>query len=442
MNGRVITLLGLAGTLSWNGGPARTSEPPEWALREDLRLGGRRGAGDVVANITQLAVGRDGAIHVLSAGGGITVFDRSGAVVRRVRIPDSVIVAGLRERAESALSQQRDGAAPILDVEPISLWPAMGWLGDTLWVVDRVRHRIELLGTQGNVVGAIPYTPSLGVGRGAAVLAVLADRSLLRGVVMDEGAPRPNYPRSTPPGRYRMPIVPGPPPPQANRQRQGILVRTMPDGTILQGLEILVDSRPSIVVASPYGGARFAYPFQDHPLIGVSPDGREVVVVERYAVARAGPAHYSIARFDIATGKRSPRFHEYTPAPITPGTIDSLLSRLVDSAETGEHRRFAYAFPSPAEAKAAIRAALDAPAFHAPVEEEMVVGTDRTVWLRERGSSRWLAHLPDGRIAGRVAPPPGSRLLYADSATIWAASEAPGGKSGAPILVRYRLVRP
>ena len=442
MNGRIITLVSLAGTLAWIGGPKPTSEPPDWTLREDLRLSGRPGSADVVGDLAQIAVGRDGNVHVLAPRSGITVFDPGGAIVRRVRIPSGVIAAGLRERAESALSQRRDDISPTPELEPLSLWSAMGWLSDTLWVVDRVTRRVELLGPQGTAVGAIPFTASVEGDRPGAVLAVLADRSLLRAMPMLAPAPRQaTRPRSAPPDRYRMPIVPPPARPEATHPSQAFLIRTAPDGAILQGLEIVVEPRPPMVVESPYDSTSFVYPFQDNPLIGVSADGREVVVVERYGAARPGPARYSIARFDVATGKRSARFHEYTPAPITPGTIDSLLSRLVDSAEEGEHRRFAYAFQSRAQAKAAIRAALDAPAFHAPVEA-MVVGADRTVWLRERATGRWLAHTPDGRIAGRVSPPPGSRLVYADRSTIWVVASPSGARPASRSLIRYRIVRP
>ena len=438
MNVQIVTLLALAGALAWSGGEAPTSEPPDWTLREELRLDSRHGPDDV----TQVAVGRDGAIYVLSPRTGITVFDRGGAVVRRVRVPDSVIVSGLRELAESALSRRRDGLSPSQEVGAVPrIWSSMGWLGDTLWVIDRSTRRVQLLGAQGNSVGAIPFTRDVEGGRAGTALAVLADRSLLRGVVVDDRHSRaPTYPRSTPPGQYRMPIIPGPALPGESLPHQGFLVRTTPDGTVLQGLEIFVEPRQSIIVRSPYGSTRFPYPFQDNPFIGVSPDGREVVFVERYAATRPGPARYYIARFDVATGRRSARFHEYTPSPITPETIDSILTRLVSSAATSEHRRFAYAFQSPAEAKVALRAALDAPSFHAPVSD-MVVGADRTVWLEERAAGRWLAHTPDGRIAGRVSLPSGARLVFADLDTMWVATTAPDGKAGSQYVVRYRIVR-
>jgi hypothetical protein len=50
--------------------------------------------------------------------------------------------------------------------------------------------------------------------------------------------------------------------------------------------------------------------------------------------------------------------------------------------------------------------------------------------------------MPDGRITGRVSLPPGSRLMYADSATMWAAAAAPAGKPGSHVLVKYRIIRP
>jgi hypothetical protein len=238
-----------------------------------------------------------------------------------------------------------------------------------------------------------------------------------------------------------MPIIPGPSTPDNGLPSQGFLVRTAPDGRILQGLEVFVEPRPPIVVRGPYGSARIPYPFQDRPFIGVTADGREVVFVERYAATRSGPARYSIARFDVETRKRSAHFHEYTPAPVTERTIDSLLTRLLDSAGSAEPRRFAQVLPSAEEAKASLRAALDLPAFHAPVTG-MVVGADRTVWLKDRATGRWVAHTPDGRTPGRVALPADTGLVHADRDVIWAVRNIPGPGPGAQVLVRYRIVRP
>jgi hypothetical protein len=442
MHGQAITLLGLAGALVWTGARVPNNEPPDWTLREEIRLGARYGPGGEAPAIMQVTVGRDGAIYVLSQGTGITVFDRMGTVVRRMRIPDSAIVSGLREAAESALARARDNVTRIPEVAPMRpVWSAMGWMGDTLWLIDRSTARAELLEPAGTTVGAIPFARSVDGGHRGTVLALLADRSLLRSVAVED--PRPGataFPRPAPPDRYRMPIVPGPPLPDEGTPVQGLLVRTKPDGTVLQGLEVFVGPRPSIVIRGPYGSTRFAYPFQDNPFFGASSDGREIVFVERYGATRPEAARYSIARFDVATGKRSARFHEYTPSPITPRTIDSVVTRLVDSAAAAG-QRFAYAFPSAVEAKAALRAALDPPAFRAPVTD-MVVGADRTVWLQERGTGRWLAHTPDGRITGRVSLPPGARLMYADRDTLWVARPVSDGKPDSRVLVRYRIVRP
>jgi len=72
----------------------------------------------------------------------------------------------------------------------------------------------------------------------------------------------------------------------------------------------------------------------------------------------------------------------------------------------------------------------------------MVIGSDRTVWLRERESNRWLAHVPDGRLAGSVVLPPGSRLMSAGDHTVWVMAPLSGERDGQDVLIRYRLVDP
>ena len=444
MDVRATAILWLAGIVVWGVGSERLAQPADWTLREELRMGGNAGSADDIPLATRVLVGRDGEVYVLSPLGGVTVFDRSGRVIRRVRIPDSLVVASLREEAVSALGRARDGLSPAEEAAAVrpQIWSAMGWLGDTLWIIDRSTPRVVLSGPRGDSVGAIPISRDVEGGRAAAVVAVLADRSLLRRLVPENptpGAPLP--PPSAPPDRYRMPIIPGPSTPDDGQPLQGFLVRTAPDGRILQGLEVFVEPRPPIVVRGPYGSARIPYPFQDRPLIGGTADGREVVFVERYAATRPGPARYSIARFDVETGKRSARFHEYTPAPVTERTIDSLLTRFVDFARSGEPRRFAQLLPTVEAAKASLRAALDLPAFHTPVTG-MVVGEDRTVWLREWATGRWVAHTPDGRTPGRVALPAATGLVHADGDVIWAVRNIPGQGPGAQVLVRYRIVRP
>jgi hypothetical protein len=114
---------------------------------------------------------------------------------------------------------------------------------------------------------------------------------------------------------------------------------------------------------------------------------------------------------------------------------------MVDSADSPLQRSFLNGFPSTTTARHTIRAALDVPAFHAPVTE-VLAGADRTVWLREHGTGKWIVLARDGNVLGRIALPSGARLLHGDRETAWAVLEPTRGRAGSRALVRYRLEAP
>jgi hypothetical protein len=448
----IIPALGLGVALTLSAARSTTSGQPEWTLREDMRLGAAAGPEDDLPPIGRVVVGRDGTVFALGTAGEIIVFDRAGSILRRVRgLRDSVIQASTRELMDSAIARldstvrrQQIGVSSVFTLGGVSrAAPAMGLIGDTLWVITERAGRVTLFGRQGDVVGTIPYTRNVVGGLADTPLALLADRSLLRTItppVLPQN--RPDPPMPPPPGQYRMPVIPAPPVPEADREARGFLLRASPGGVVVQGLEIFIESRASFTVPNQYGEtARLPHPFGDAPLVAVTPDGSEIVFVERYSAARAGPASFLVARFDVRTGKRTARRHEYLASPIQPASVDSIVSRMVDSANTPLARWFYYGFPSPGAAKATVRAALDVPSYHVPVTE-VVAGADRTVWLREQTSGRWSAYGADGEVAGRIAIPPGARFLYADDRAIWVGVELPRGQPGARVLVRYRLERP
>lgn len=432
MNVQIIAALSVAAALAWSNRPSTISEPPEWTLREELRLGAEPGADDDLAGIRGIAVSRDGVVYALGSGR-MMIFDAKARPWRR----------------------------PAGAGDPTLRFPlAFGWLGDTLWVFDQQRVSVALLGSRGDVVRSIAYVPHVpsqepetaSTDRGildqlsrrvrqmiagdTTFVALLADRSFLRTMSLPEASD--TVPRAT---MLILPL-PGPARPDTSTRSTTLLVRASQDGQILQGLEMLVGPWTDARVPNPYGRiARVTQPFQDSPLVTVTPDGSEVVVVERYGATRPGSATYSLARFDVATWKRVAHRFEYQPSPITKATMDSVLHGMLDSAGSQVSPQFLYGFPSRAAAAAAISAVVRRPDYHTPVTD-VVAGADRSVWLRERATGRWMAHTPDGRVAGHVTLPPGSRFLYADDRVIWTAARLPGGPPRSQMLVRYRILRP
>jgi hypothetical protein len=267
-----------------------------------------------------------------------------------------------------------------------------------------------------------------------AFIALLADRSVLRTMSLPDASD--TLPRAT------MRILPGPPRPDTSTRSTMLLVRASPAGEVVQGLEMLGGRWTDARVPSPYGHiASVEQPFQDDPLVATAPDGSEVVVIERFAATRPGTSTYSVARFDVRTGKRTARRYEYQPVPVTGASVDSALGRMLDSVGTGVGAQFLSGFPSRAAARAALSAVIRRPAFHTPVSG-VVVGSDRSVWLREHATGDWIVHAPDGRLAGRVRLPDGASLLHADEHGVWTVADRPDGPPRSQVLVRYGTLKP
>ena len=422
----------------------RQTQPREWTLREDLRLGDSAGTADDLRSLSVATVRSDGSISAFLRNGDVVVFDRSGLVRHRVHtLDDAAKRAEMREQAESSLARARAGLSHAGLVASHRV-PTMGFVGDTLWASSESTRKITLIDERGRAARRLTYSASVEGYSSGTPLALLSDRSLLRTFTSDDGVarPLPAAPPPRPPEQYRMPVIPIPPVAEDEPPARSFLVRTSPDGRVLQGLEIFPAPRRTVTVRNPYGQvAPATNPFRDDPLIAATPDGSRIIYVERYTATKSASASYVIASFDAETGRRTGHHYEYVPVPVAAATVDSLLDPLLDSLNTPFRERFLEGFPSREAARSALRAALDPPPYHTPFTE-VVVGADGIVWLRHRASERWDAHTRDGRVAGRVLLPRDARLVCADGSALWVAMPRAGGPRGADVLVRYRIIRP
>ena len=395
---------------------AHASSPAEWTLREELRLGADPGADDDLLSVRGIVVSHSGSVFALDERV-IKVF-APGTRVRRFAV-----------------------ASPAPPGDALGPPAAVGSIGDRLWVFQPP-HLITVLDPAGTVLRRMPYRgehPGQGAGRAreparadSTFVSLLADGSLLRTMSPpgDDDGPPP----------ARMYVLPLPATADTSTRSTTLLVRASADGEAIQGLEVLTGPWSDARVASPYGHlGTVPQPFQDHQLVGAGPGGTEVVVVERFATAPADRAAYSVIRFQAPSWKRTIHRFPHEPSAVTTADVDSAVARIVEGPGPGVSGVFLGAFPSRAAATAAVRSVLRRPTWHAPVTE-IVVGSDRTVWLRERATNRWLAHTPDGRLAGSIRLPPGSRLMSAGDRTLWVTAPLPGGRDGQAVLVRYRIV--
>jgi hypothetical protein len=432
---------------------AARGQASAWTLREELRLG--NGASiDGLPPIARLVTNRDGHAYALSNSGEVIVFDRAGRVLRRVQtITREQNEKELRELAIERMERLRQELPEGARIQgPITVRSGppqvtvvdirMGWVGDTLWLSRFGMRHVALFNASVSGIGTIPFTPEIDGRPANHPLALLADRSLLRTITSQESTTWPPDRVIRPPyGTYQMPVIPAPPLPRDEQPLHGFLLRSAPDGRVLQGLEIFIQPRKPVVIENPYGvTATIPIPFQDHPLIAVTPDGSEIIFVERYRAQRPDQATYSVARFDARTGKRTARPYAYKPVPLTPATGDSLVSRLIDSTRSPITPQFLDGFRSPAAARAAILEDLDIGEYQTPIAD-VIAGADRSVWLREHVTGSWIVLGRNGDMLGRVTLPSDVRLLHADADTVWGLSERGAGSSVSRALIRYRLVK-
>ena len=433
---------------------ASRAQVPTLSVREELRIG--KGAfTDELPEISSLVTGTDGRAYALSRSVEILIFDRRGRLLRRVpTISRDQPDGGLSDRARNLLDRVT-GRIPAesagnrtlstgalrfsIAYDPL----AMGWVGDTLWISRSGVTHVGLFDRNGDSTGALAFAIDIEGQRANTPRALLPDRSLLWSITQSQGegwlGDRP-IPR--PPEMYRMPVIPGPPVAHDDAPPQGFLLRATPAGKVVQGLEIFTPPRRSAPVVNPRGvTAWIPSPFQDHPLIAVTPDGSEIVFVERYGARRPEQGRYVVVRFDGRTGRRTARAYPYVPIPVTPATRDSIVRRLTDGSESSLSPHFLAGFGSPAEARAAIERPLAGAEYHSPITD-VIAGADRTVWLREHGTGAWLVLGHEGDVIGRVTLPRGARLLHANRDAAWALVTEGPAQTPIRTLVRYRVGTP
>ena len=425
MHVRILAQLTVVAALAWGGERASRVPPSEWTLREELRLGVEPGPADDLAGLRGIAVSPTGTVYAFGVGD-LVVFGPDRRATRR----------------------------PSVSTIPLRGGPGgFGWWRDSLWAYDARGSFIALLNARGDVVRKLPYVgepwdspadsehrsgepTALRRSRRALLgdttfLALLADGSVLRTMPLPDASD--TLPRAT------MRIIPGPARVDTSTRVTTLLVRAALTGEVLRGLEMLAGPWSDARVPSPYGHvARVAQPFQDHQLVATTPDGSEVIVVERFAPLRPGLATYAIARFHAVTGRRWSHRFQYDPTPVTETDVEVALSRMLDSARGAVPPQFVHGFPSRVAAASALRSVIRRPAYHSPFTD-IVVGADRSVWLLEHATGRWVAHTADGRVAGSIALPARGRPVHADSGVLWTVAPATEPGRG-QVLIRHRII--
>ncbi len=354
---------------------------PEWVLTPEVRLetDAIRFRADASALLIQAADGR----VILSARRGgtpIHVFGEDGALLRSIPLSD-IVSEGIDEIS------------------------GIGFLGDTLWIVDGGRSQIIYVGPDFEPYGILPFSPP-----------VLSAGHL-------PSAPHRILADST--GLYR----------------PGVIGEMAADGIVDRLPLLRVDFRRGVsdtILVRPFAhswlairGPRAAItfmgqPFGDDPIIESSPNGQVIIVTER----PGGDSTFTVRRLDPAGDTVMVVTCLYTPQPIP-------AARLAEEIEVNVATVVEFGTLPPAEARAAVKEQLYVPAALTPITQ-VIAGNDASVWLRRElvnsDSVDWNVLGSDGNLIGTVSHMRDSRILAADREGVWAIMRAEGERAS---IVRF-----
>ena len=390
---------GIAVLLACGDAPEHQVEPDEFIKAahhqavEALRLGGPNSAEPAsFARILRVLVGPDELIYVLDEGRReITVFDSSGTFVRRI---------GARGPGPGEFD--RPGR--------------MGFLGDTLWVQDRVRRKTHLFAITGEFLRTTDLTMQIDTARFRGRDLPLA--MLEQGVAVGEPVnPRIDMTRDATAPIVRVDLSSG--------QADTLLERSVwRDRVLLPGIGVLLVKT-----------------VENYPLLAIDGLGRTIVAVDR-----ARPILEDNVT-SIRITKWAPRgrailvkeFEGFRPVPVTSAEKERLLDGAVEALERtmDQLQSVRRQVNNPRETmKAVFRVAdqipsiADARAMH-----------DGTVWIRLSAGDTvqtWAVVDRSGRVAGRVSLPVGVRVEDATASRVWAIAK---DEMDIDYLVSFRLLQ-
>lgn len=298
----------------------------------------------------------------------------------------------------------------------------MGFVADTLWVLDAGTYRFSFFSPAGELYRSVRVPIEM-------------EEDL------DSSPPRPR-------GLLSDGTLHGNPPSWSSLVATGKLeriplVRMDSTGRVVDTLAVRPLRNRDWMVRDPdrpRGPRSFrSQPFADADLVELSPYAPEVVRVERGAAASAEVSTFRVIRSTFAGDTLFARDYPYRPVPIASAYVDSLVrsfARSVAGNEVGGGR------PTVEAAAGWARTSLYRPEFHPPVSE-LIFGRDGTLWLRREDtgadSVAWDLLGEDGRVLGRARLPVGFQVMEADRRHLWGMET---DELGVPKIVRYAISAP
>jgi hypothetical protein len=284
---------------------------------------------------------------------------------------------------------------------------AIGFVGDTLYVIDERLGRVTFLATDGNSLYSIPFpVPSFPDSAASVRFSPARPRAVLKdgSVIVRLDQRREASTRGA--------------------AAKALYLRVARTGRVLDTIAAVSLRASEAVLSSGAVIAKSAV--SDFPLSALLPQDLQVAVLDRPSFDSGDPstAAYRLTLIRESNDTVLDRRYAYSPVEVP----DSVRNRL-----TLTQTRVARAGGvSPAE----IQRAQSIPRFWPPVQD-LVVGADRSMWLRRENQgfeTRWTVLRDNGDVFATAFVRANTQLLVASASGGWGVESTP---DGTPLLVRY-----
>lgn len=356
--------------------PDAVGTPEVWAAEPDLRVGSVQGD-DALTWFRSLQISGDGRIYTLHPmEQTVRVFAADGSQLGRI-------------------GGEGDGPGEFKNAF------GMGWLADTLWVLDGNGYRFNLFNAEGQFLSSFTVPFEIGTDMNA-----------------------PNPPRAS--ALLFDGTVFGAPPAFSSQIADGTLTEYVPmlmnrAGNVTDTLPGIPFGRNQWAISDPdgrqVGGMYTRQPYADGPLWGFARAERAILRLDREASDQTQNASFQLTKLSFAGDTLFSLSFGYEPIPVSQVEADSILDAMTTSLVDRGFRGL-----SALEARTWAEHGFYRPAFRSPIAG-MVLGRDGTIWLAEAGldptTKTWLVLNAAGEGIGRVLLPSHLNVAAADRTAVW-----------------------
>ncbi len=372
----------------------RAEDVPEWSAELELRIGSLDDPDYSLTYIRSLEVALDGTMYTLHT---------QEQVVRMFSADGSF---------KALIGGRGSGPGEFENVA------VMGWVADTLWVLDFRGYRFSQFTPTGEFIGSfsVPYRSIEGL---SAIQPPRAGGLLFDGTVHGE------------------------PPAFSHLVADGTLTHRVPmlmtrDGTVTDTLPSIPIGRNEWAISDPddpgRGGLYTRQPFGDGPLWSFVPGERALIILDRTAPPSRDDAILHVSKLTFSGDTVFSRTYRFEPTPVSSEEVDSLLDeRGSMMAEQGIFGVTA------ARGREWAALTLYQPEFK-PGVVGMVFGRDGSIWLSlgpdGTGQDDWVVLDSAGEPIGHLKLPTGLQIFVVDPPLLWASER---DELDVPYVVRFRI---